>query len=541
MPACAVVHKAARNGDVDLITALYFEGIGINNLDRYGDTPMCIAAKHDQVCVIRLLHRFGVDVNIGNRYQASPLHCAALHGHVASIRELHGLGGNIDAVDENEQTVLYAACLSGHVSVVELLVGLGCEVTSYDEDGQTALSVAAAHGYVAIVRILHDAGASICDPDDYGLTPVHLAAEGGHSEVIELLHALGADVNVRACNAVFSALIPSVGVELRSIVGLTSGMGYGDAVCDYNGKTPVLLAAQGGHLNCVALLHKLGADLNCVCDYGCSPMLSAVRNGQINCVRYMLNYGVSVFGISEDVSCSSAMRDLLASVEMVCARYSGSPIDRHSVYATLKLASSLLLKVLVDVGSNAESRAGVCSSSSNSRSSGARRGRGGPDVMNQKARFECGLSGYFQSAASVDACRSFLSLPYKSRVSILTMFVQKCASTLFVGDGLRSDFVLVLESLARLHFCRDVVEDVLNFRVVFAEDSENSSLCDSGPGRPSAHLSAINRFGARTRGGSGSGRGGLPQCDVVESYLGGHMSFDTPTSYLDVLLNLYIS
>lgn len=538
MPSCTSVHKAARNGDVDLISTLFNEGFALNNRNHYGDTPICVAAKHDQCAVIRLLHRFGVDVNVGNRYQASPLHCAALHGHVNSICELHALGGDIEAVDENGQTVLHTACLSGHVAVVELLIRLGCEVASYDEDGETALSVAAAHGYSAIVRILHHAGASVCDPDDYGLTPVHLAAEGGHSEVIELLHMLGADVDVRAYNAVFSALMPSVGVDFPPVVGLVLGVGSDDDGDDYNGKTPLLLAARGGHMNSVALLHKLGADLNSVCDYGCSPMLVAARNSRTNCMRYMLNYGVSVLGLSEDVRCSAAAKDVLVSVETVCARYNGSPTDRHSIYSTVKLASSLLLKVLVGDGSNPESCAVGRSPSVSS--SIVRKGRGRSDVKNHKSLFEFGLSGYFLSPVSVDASRCFLCLPYKSRIFILTMFVQKCASTLFGGGDVASDFVLVLESLARLHFNRDVIEDVLNFRAVFADGAEKSAvLSHSGTvGDSSIPLGAMRiRVDAGTI--TGNSMSVFSQRGVVESYLGGHMSFKTSTDYLNELYSTF--
>lgn len=95
------------------------------------------------------------------------------------------------------------------------------------EDDEPLLCLATRLGSLAGVKALLDAGASKDVPDKDGFRAIHWAAGQGQEEILAELLARGASVDARN---------------------------------NFEGRTPLMMAARGGHEFCALLLIKCGAD-----------------------------------------------------------------------------------------------------------------------------------------------------------------------------------------------------------------------------------------------------------------------------------------
>jgi uncharacterized protein len=84
----AGLHYAAMNGNLPIIAVLIKAGARIDQRDRLGNTPLCLAADREQNEAAKLLVSAGADVNAQNRDGTTPLMIAAQHGDLELVRVL---------------------------------------------------------------------------------------------------------------------------------------------------------------------------------------------------------------------------------------------------------------------------------------------------------------------------------------------------------------------------------------------------------------------------------------------------------------------
>jgi hypothetical protein len=68
-------------------------------------------------------------------------------------------------------------------------------------------------------------------------------------------------------------------------------VGLDPSETDYEGRTPLHLAAGKGHLDCITLLVERGAEVNVKDNDGQSPLLNALKGGHDKAVKILRNYG----------------------------------------------------------------------------------------------------------------------------------------------------------------------------------------------------------------------------------------------------------
>lgn len=135
-----------------------------------------------------------------------------------------------------------------------------------DENSFTPLHYAAREGWVEVVKVLLDIGADSCPkaaPKDRDWMPVHYAAKGGHLEVIKTL------------------LANQVDKEVKTSFGLT----------------PLLVAAEFGHVELVQFLLDAGAriDVKTIADNHIMNALHyAAVGGFAELVQVLINAKISV-------------------------------------------------------------------------------------------------------------------------------------------------------------------------------------------------------------------------------------------------------
>ena len=154
------------------------------------------------------------------------------------LRWLLNNGASLKEADYDGYTSLILAACGGNVELVDFFISQGAWIKERNSNGDTALLLASYCGYRDLVDWLLENGASLDERNDTGMGALISAANGGVPEVVELLLQRIAEAG------------PDCGDSLEST--------------DEGGYTPLLLAAQRGHLEVVKLLAAYGANVQAV-------------------------------------------------------------------------------------------------------------------------------------------------------------------------------------------------------------------------------------------------------------------------------------
>ena len=211
----------------------------------------------------------------------------------------------------------------GNLEAVKRYLAGGADINTFDGNGMTLLHQAAGDGQKEIVQYLLDHGANINArrPDDGA--PIHCAAVQGHTEVTRLLAArgalIGSPVAAVACNNVDrlrqlvkedSKLLVKTWYtwawseehtllhhaahhgSVESLAALVA-LGADPKAQDSDGRTPLMIAAAGGHVEAVRELLKHDDRIDLASKYGSTPLNLAASRGHEAVVRFLLDRGAS--------------------------------------------------------------------------------------------------------------------------------------------------------------------------------------------------------------------------------------------------------
>ena len=225
---------------------------------------------------VEALIKAGADVNAKNRYGVTPLSLAAAGGDARILRLLLEAGASLKAADaslSDGRTLLMLAARTGRVDAIRLLVDKGANVNAAEtRTGSTALMWAAAENRAEAVRALVSAGADVnarSKVTAYPHTPPGVigdALEEGYSYVGQTVLPRGgwtALMYAARQGALDAArALAESGADLRS--------------ADPDGTPALTFAIINGHYDLAALLIEKGADVNQPDRTGATPLYSAV-------------------------------------------------------------------------------------------------------------------------------------------------------------------------------------------------------------------------------------------------------------------------
>jgi ankyrin repeat protein len=117
-------------------------GSEVNKKDREGKTLLHKAARENNVEFVQDLINAGADVNVRDRDDTTPLHEAADSGAVAAIEPLVKAGAKIDAEDRNGDTPLHKAMYNNKPEAAQMLIELGASVNKQNKAGKMPLELA---------------------------------------------------------------------------------------------------------------------------------------------------------------------------------------------------------------------------------------------------------------------------------------------------------------------------------------------------------------------------------------------------------------
>ena len=211
------LHWLARRDDIELAKKLLASGAGATAQNRYGITPLYLAAVNGSAPMIELLLGSGADANEVGIEGEGVLMTAARTGSVAAARALLAHGAAVDRREQwHGQTALMWAAAQGHPDMLRELLAHGADVNARSNEelwerqvtgeprdkwlplgGFTPLLFAAREGCVACVGLLAEAGGDLNAATPEGITPLISALINGHYDVAGALLDHGADPNRR--------------------------------------------------------------------------------------------------------------------------------------------------------------------------------------------------------------------------------------------------------------------------------------------------------------------------------------------------------
>jgi hypothetical protein len=162
--------EAVEAEELDRVQELLAAGFSPNLTNRYGDTPLILAADlyfENGGEVVEKLLKAGADPSQANRFGVTPLMYAVLRDS-QTAEMLVNAGANVNAADDNGRTALMYAAFEGKFDDVQTLIRAGADVNARDTEGKTVLGYAIARGgaeedatgnFKKIMKSLRKAGA----------------------------------------------------------------------------------------------------------------------------------------------------------------------------------------------------------------------------------------------------------------------------------------------------------------------------------------------------------------------------------------------
>ena len=210
--------------------------------------------------VASLLDANKANVNMRGKDGSTPLIIASQRGHhgVTKLLIRHGKAEvNCQWVGNTSVTPLIIWCEKGDIAIVKLLLRRGAAVNLASEHGVTPIFAASRCNRADLLSVLIEAGAD-CDRKQVdGGTPILIAAEKGHLSVLESLYRYGGDLNARLLRTTGSTCMTLAAQNGHAtIIQKLLEWNCPANVVDYEGSSPLFLAAARGHERAIKVLFE---------------------------------------------------------------------------------------------------------------------------------------------------------------------------------------------------------------------------------------------------------------------------------------------
>ena len=285
-----------------------FPELQLDARDGAGRTPAHNAAKYGRTGSITQLQKAGAPIEVFDDAGLTPLHDAILGGHVAIVEEFQMLlrGGLAAAKPTQDGRSLNDLAFAADDIDVLAVVFEHCRWANVS-GGSTPAHWAAAAGRVDHLELAHTMGKPLDTPDGDGHTPLDCAAAAGKLPAILLLHSLTASSEeslmvwavqqnrVDIIIAYIDGVDSLVGPELDYLDGSELDELGGSELGGLDLNNLVHIAAAGGHVRILELLHKKGVSLADMSagrpSDGATPVHVAAAAGQAGALITLAEFG----------------------------------------------------------------------------------------------------------------------------------------------------------------------------------------------------------------------------------------------------------
>ena len=288
------LHYAALGGKLEVVAYL-MENHHCNKEqgDKFGNRPIHLACQANSLDVIQyLVQEKGVFINEVDNQGNTPLHLACLEGNLQIVQYLISKGAHKEAETNLGFTPLHYACQRNALHIVKYLIEFQhVNPQPRAKNGDTPYKIAANQGYVGIIEYMtekkYDDSTLINMPKDYICNLFKATSAGNLASVKYLVAIEHKYVNDRNRNGKIPLHIACEKGHLNIAEYLLEN-GSDVGATDNEMMQPIHFACLNGNLEIVQLLEKYNAKFN-VCDIqGWDPIHFACHSGSFPLVRYLL-------------------------------------------------------------------------------------------------------------------------------------------------------------------------------------------------------------------------------------------------------------
>jgi uncharacterized protein len=256
---------AAMRRDTAAVRTLLAQKVDVNAEGTDGTPALHWAVRVDDVATARLLLGAGANATLPNRYGLTPLAIAAANGNASMMGVLLDAGADANAFDPAGETPLMAASRVGKVDAVTLLLDRGATVDLADNTyQQTALMVAVREHRPDVVKLLLSRGADVNAKTRVGRTPAWVLPNS----------------------------VPGFGHGIGIVRGGLPDRGSRAPIP--GGMSPLLYAARDGRLETMRILLEAGANINATDANEITPLIAAITNNHPEVARFLIERGADI-------------------------------------------------------------------------------------------------------------------------------------------------------------------------------------------------------------------------------------------------------
>ena len=257
--------EAAMHRDMVAVRSLLNQKADANAPGKDGTPALHWVVRVDDLETARLSIQGGANVKFADRYGVTPIYLAASNGNAAMLKLLLDSGADANTVDPTGETTLMTAAKVGDLESVRVLLDRGAKVDATDPTfHQTAMMVAIRENRPEVVRLLVQRGANVNAQTRTGETP----------------------------GWVLPNSVPGFGHGIGIVRGGLPDRGSRYFIP--GGLTPLLYAARDGRLDAAKTLVDAGANLEMADPNGITPLLMAISNDQVPTARFLIEKGAKI-------------------------------------------------------------------------------------------------------------------------------------------------------------------------------------------------------------------------------------------------------
>ncbi|XP_048740022.2 serine/threonine-protein phosphatase 6 regulatory ankyrin repeat subunit A-like isoform X4 [Ostrea edulis] len=276
--------KAARNGKAEEMEKLLKKSAEKlkNPMEKRKDPTQNLANSRDRI-----------------RNYKTALHIASEENYLEATQLLIDYQADVNLTDTEGKTALYNASEANFEDIVKVLLtcnNLRADIP--DKIGRTALYQAVIKNHPNIIKLLFEHGANIHYPDKEGLTPLIIAIRNQNIEIVKMftsgpLNNRGREGGTNLYHAVDSMGQEEKTDDLECVRLLIHHCNADVNICDYQNRSPLLLACKKRRCDVVDLLLKTG---KCNTNQGeikggWTPLHEATSSGNNAMTTMLLEHG----------------------------------------------------------------------------------------------------------------------------------------------------------------------------------------------------------------------------------------------------------